>query len=194
MPLPPASGRNITDEFLLVEDTNNSPEQLTYTLVTLPANGKLYFLGNELFVGSIFRQSSVTAGNVLYVHDGSATTEDDFTFTINDGEGGLIATPQFNIEINPDVQVNTDDLEDDNSISIFPNPANNILFIGFEKPVNENIDIQIFNAQGQVVQERTFTNVAELLEMNTQNLASGVYFIQVRTEDKAMTERVTIQR
>ena len=194
MPLPPGSGRNITDEFLLAEDANNTPEELTYTLVTLPANGQLYFLGNELFVGSTFRQSSVTGGNVLYVHDGSATTEDNFTFTINDGEGGLIATPQFNIILDPDVQVNTDDLVDENTISIFHNPANNVLFIGFEKPVNQNIDIQIFNAQGQLVQERIFSNVTELLEMSTQNLASGVYFIQVLTEEKTMVERVTIQR
>lgn len=194
MPLPPGSGRNITNEFLLAEDANNTPEELDYTLVTLPANGKLYFLGNELFVGSIFRQSSINGNNVLYVHDGSATTDDNFTFTIHDGEGGLIATPQFNIVLDPDVQVNTDDLVEENLISIFPNPANNILFIGFEKPMNEKIDVQVFNAQGQLVQNRSFDNVNELLELNTQNFASGVYFIQILTEEKTMVERVTIQR
>ena len=34
MPLPPATGRNITDEFLLAEDPNNTPEELTYTSVS----------------------------------------------------------------------------------------------------------------------------------------------------------------
>ena len=194
MPVAPASGRNITDEFLLVEDANNTPSELDYTLVTLPNNGSLYFLGNELSIGSTFRQSSVTGGNVLYVHDGSTTTEDHFTFTVNDGEGGLIATPQFNILIDPDVSVNTEDLEDENTISIFPNPANDILFIGFEKSIQENIQVQIFNAQGQLVRDRSFNNVDQLLQINTQQFANGVYFVQVSTKEKTMIERVTIQR
>ncbi|HFB99936.1 MAG TPA: hypothetical protein ENJ53_03940, partial [Phaeodactylibacter sp.] len=61
MPVVPSQGRAITDEFLLVQDDNNSPAELEFTLVTAPAHGQIFFLGNEINVGDIFRQSSLNA-------------------------------------------------------------------------------------------------------------------------------------
>ncbi len=194
MPLPPADSRSITSEFLLTEDPNNTPEQLTYTIVTLPQNGKLLFGTTELEVGSKFTQQSSSAGNIKYEHDGSNTTTDSFTFTVDDSEGGLIATPQFNIELDPDIMINTEDLLNQNDISIFPNPANEIINVGFSKSLNEEISVRIFNLHGQLLQEKIVANTQELIQLQTQNFADGIYFVQVRTESQSLTERVAIQR
>jgi len=194
MPLPPADSRSITSEFLLTEDPNNTPDQLTYTIVTLPQNGKILFGTTELGVGSKFTQQSSSAGNIKYEHDGSNTTTDSFTFTVDDGEGGLIATPQFNIELDPDIMINTEDLLNQNDISIFPNPANEIINVGFSKTLNEEISVRIFNLQGQLLQEKIVANSQELIQLHTKNFADGIYFVQVRTESQSLTERVAIQR
>ena len=194
MPLPPADSRAITPEFLLTEDPNNTPDQLTYTIVTLPQNGKLLFGTTELVVGSKFSQQSSSAGNIRYEHDGTNTTTDSFTFTVDDGEGGLIATPQFNIELDPDIMINTEDLLEQNDISIFPNPANDIINVGFTKSLNDKISVRIFNLHGQLLQEKIVANAQELIQLNTKNFADGIYFVQVRTENQSLTERVVIQR
>ncbi len=194
MPLPPGFTRPIDDEFLLTVDPNNGPEDITYTIVTLPENGKLYFLTDELTVGDKFTQNSSSPGNILYTHDGGASTEDSFTFVVDDSEGGLIATPQFNIIIDPDVVISTEDLVEQNEISIFPNPANDLINIGFTKPVNEEIIVQIFSVQGKLLAEKMVKDSQDLIQMQTSRFASGIYFVQVRTEGQMMTERVTIQR
>lgn len=194
MPLIPGTSRNITSEFLLTEDANNSPDQLTYTVVTVPENGTLFFGTTELLLGSKFTQQSSSAGNISYEHDGTNTTTDSFTFTVDDGEGGLIATPQFNIELDPDIMINTEDLFNQNDISIFPNPANEIINIGFSKSLNEEISVRIFNVQGQLLQEKNAKNTQEVIQMNTKNYADGIYFVQVRTESQSLTKRVAIQK
>ncbi|MFK7775234.1 MAG: reprolysin-like metallopeptidase [Saprospiraceae bacterium] len=194
MPLPPAATRPIDSEFLLTEDPNNGPEEITYTVVTLPQNGKLFFINDELEVGDKFTQNSSSAGNILYTHDGGASMEDSFTFTVDDSEGGLIATPQFNIIIDPDVIISTEDVLDQNEISIFPNPANDLINIGFTKPVNEEIIVQIFSVQGKLLAEKSVKNSQDLIQIQTSRFANGIYFVQVRTEGQMMTERVTIQR
>ena len=194
MPLPPAFTRPIDQDFLLTEDPNNGPEEITYTIVTLPQNGKLLFINDELEVGDKFTQNSSSAGNILYTHDGGASTVDSFTFVVDDSEGGLIATPQFNIVIDPDVMIATEDILDQNEISIFPNPANDLINIGFTKPVNEEIIVRIFSVQGKLLAERMVKNSQDLIQMETSRFANGIYFVQVRTEEQMMTERVTIQR
>ena len=194
MPLPPGATRAINSEFLLTEDPNNGPEEIIYTIVTLPQNGKLYFINTELGVGDKFKQSSSSPGNILYTHNGGASTEDSFTFTVDDGEGGLIATPQFNIVIDPDVMISTEDILDQNKISIFPNPANDLINIGFTQPINEEIIVRIFSVQGKLLAEKMVKNSQDLIQMQTSQLANGIYFVQVRTEGQMMTERVTIQR
>lgn len=194
MPLPPAATRSIDSDFLLTNDPNNGPEEITYTIVTLPQNGKLYFITDELEVGDKFTQNSSSAGNILYTHDGSATTEDSFTFVVDDSEGGLIATPQFNIIIDPDVVISTEDILDQNEISIFPNPANDLINIGFTQPINEEIIVRIFSVQGKLLAEKIVKNSQDLIQMQTSRFASGIYFVQVSTEEQTMTERVTIQR
>ncbi len=194
MPLPPAFTRAMTEEFLLTEDPNNTNEEITYTIVTLPTNGKLFFINDELFIGDKFTQKSASVGNVFYQHDGSATTSDSFTFTVDDGEGGLIATPQFNIEIDPDIIISTQDLFNQNDIKIFPNPANDLININFTKPIDEEITVRIFNIQGQLIAEKLVADNQDLIQMQTSTFATGIYLVQVRTESQRLTKRVTIQR
>ncbi|HFC00574.1 MAG TPA: T9SS type A sorting domain-containing protein [Phaeodactylibacter sp.] len=194
MPLPPAQSRSITNEFLLTEDPNNIPEELIYTIVTAPQHGQLSFFTDQLGVGDKFTQKSSSAGNIKYTHDGSATTEDSFTFTVEDGEGGLIATPQFNLLLDPDVMIATEDILNANDISIFPNPANELINIGFSKPINEQIMVRVFSVQGKLLGEKIVSNSLQLIQIPTHDLASGIYFLQVQTGSQSLAKKITVQR
>ncbi|MEM6965633.1 MAG: reprolysin-like metallopeptidase [Bacteroidota bacterium] len=193
LPLPPASGRAITGEFLLTEDANNTPAELIYTVVSAPAHGQLFFLGTEINLGDTFRQSSVSAGNVTYVHNGDNNQFDAFTFTVTDGEGGFIGTPQFNIEIDPDAVVSVDDLLDENEIRIFPNPNDGNFNVLFEKPIFEQLRINMFNVHGQLILEQNLDEVIANINIQTQDLPEGIYFLRIETRDEFVVKKMFVK-
>lgn len=81
-------------------DVDSSAANLVYTVGTTPANGRLEFVGAPGTAITSFTQTQLAAGQVRYVHNGSETTSDGFSFTVSDG----INTPtggSFAITVNP---------------------------------------------------------------------------------------------
>jgi subtilisin-like proprotein convertase family protein len=194
MPIPPGSSRQITDEFLLSQDDDNGPEDLTYTIVTAPEYGTLFFLGNPLDVGMTFRQTTINAGNLSYVHNGGPETSDGFTFAVEDGDGGWFGTPRFEIEIDPDVIINTDELINISDFDLFPNPAQDVINLRFNNPLVGQLDVNITNVQGQLLQSQRFENSLGQVALKTNRLSNGIYFIFVKNGTATATKKFVIQR
>lgn len=73
----------------------------------------------------------------------------------------------------------------DNSLifNVFPNPVNDILNIEIKQSeLVTNMDLTIFNTVGQVL--KSVKNVSPQYAMNIQDLASGLYFINIKMGDK----------
>lgn len=71
--------------------------------------------------------------------------------------------------------------------SIYPNPADKVLFINIEN--NEAAEkISIYNQFGQRV--RLITQPKELI--NTSDLQAGVYFIEIKIKDKIYSDVLLI--
>lgn len=90
----------ITSAQLSVRDVDTSPENITYTVTSGPANGRLEFTDNAGTAITSFTQADVDAGRLRYVNDGSETASDSFTFTASDATTGL-PSASFNFTINP---------------------------------------------------------------------------------------------
>lgn len=193
LPVPPSQGRQITDEFLLVQDDNNTPMELEYTLVAAPEHGQIFFLGNPVNVGDIFRQSSLNAGNVTYVHNGDPNQFDAFTFIVKDGEGGFFGTPQFNIEIDPDAMVNVNEVLQDDEVRIFPNPNDGNFQIVFDQPVWENMNLTMFNVHGQLILERNLPQGSFNFEVQAPSVAAGIYFVKIATANEFLVKRMVVK-
>ncbi|MDH4369438.1 MAG: Ig-like domain-containing protein, partial [Nitrospira sp.] len=86
---------------LQVTDVDNTPAQLTYTVTVVPVNGQLELTTAPGFAINSFTQAQIDAGQVVYVHDGSFTASDSFTFTVSDGAGGNIGATTFGITVTP---------------------------------------------------------------------------------------------
>ena len=68
------------------------PEDLTYTLQTLPGNGELSLAGVILAAGDKFTVAELMTGQLRYKHDGSETTSDFVDLALADGgEDGVAA-------------------------------------------------------------------------------------------------------
>jgi VCBS repeat-containing protein len=83
---------------LFVTDVDG-PGVPTFTLGAAPTNGNLVLGGLSLAAGQTFSQIDVSTGALSYVHSGSETASDRFTFTASDGANGLISLNTFSIRV-----------------------------------------------------------------------------------------------
>ena len=81
----------ITNGSLRVLDAEVRAQDLVYTLVTLPAHGRLSL--------NSFTQADINARRLTYRHDGSETTADEFRFTVSDGTGGVLEAQTVTLQI-----------------------------------------------------------------------------------------------
>ena len=86
---------------LAVTDPDHSAAQLIYTIGTGPAYGRLELTTAPGVSAATFTQADIDANRLLYVHDGSETTSDNFTFTVNDGAGGSLGVTTMSLTITP---------------------------------------------------------------------------------------------
>jgi len=70
---------------LLTTDLDDAPSELTYTLTSEPSFGELQLDGAKLLVDATFTQADVDLSRLAYVHYGTNTPADIFTFTVADG-------------------------------------------------------------------------------------------------------------
>ena len=100
-PLTVAEGGNglLTNAVLSASDVDNTPAQLVYSLTTSPAHGRLERVSAGGTAITSFTQADLNSGAVRYVHDGSETTSDGFSFSLSDGAATV--TGSFAITVTP---------------------------------------------------------------------------------------------
>ena len=93
--------QTITPTLLRVTDENNTADQITFSVATLPGRGNLLIDGSSITTGSIFTQADINNGRLSYGQNGSETIADNFSFTVSDGVGGTIGATSFTIQVIP---------------------------------------------------------------------------------------------
>ena len=77
-------------------------------------------------------------------------------------------------------------------VLVYPNPVNNA-FTVFVPAVHGNASINVRNLQGQLVGGTKVTsNNSRQTKINTENLASGVYFVEVIANNKKDTYKIQV--
>ena len=92
--------------------------------------------------------------------------------------GGL-----FHLEVNPNSSASVAESKQDYSVALYPNPANEIVTIAFNKI--QGTECTIRNMNSQVVQQSIIVSNKTLL--NTSALPKGIYFVQIMLENGYMT-------
>lgn len=98
-----------------------------------------------------------------------------------------------NISYSPTIAVQT---LNNNPIDVFiyPNPANEQIFLQFETIKTASASISIFNNIGQEVYFRNLPiGVPNQQKLNISNLLTGVYFVKIRQGDEQLIETLLIE-
>lgn len=109
------------------------------------------------------------------------------------GRTSLYGLPNFVpgsycIPANPD---GVDEFAGSAMISGYPNPASDLLFV--QKTVDTDALVTIYNSLGSVVYEKVFQR-SEPVEIPVDDLAEGLYYVQVATEQFIRSKPVVISR
>lgn len=81
------------------------------------------------------------------------------------------------------------------AVTVYPNPASNVTNLSVSLSQNETVSVSVMNNIGQVVYTSKGNNFAagqNTIELNTENWASGVYFINVSTPNGALKRKLTV--
>ncbi len=85
---------------------------------------------------------------------------------------------------------------DDNGISIFPNPVKDRLFVSYNVAETENVTIDLYNLNGQLVQnllneKNSAGNYNETFNLNN-NINKGLYIVRVNMGDNTFFKKVLV--
>ena len=83
------------------------------------------------------------------------------------------------------------------NISVYPSPAKNAATLSLELVQNENISISVVNTVGQVVYTETLNNLSagnHVVNFNAENWASGIYNINISTNNGTTNRKLVIAK
>lgn len=76
---------------------------------------------------------------------------------------------------------------------IFPNPVQTDLSIQFEKALNQNIQVEMLTATGQVLLSQNVGNGATNFTVEVVDLPKGMYFLRMKDETNVVARKVIVE-
>jgi len=188
----PGSAAHINNERLEVEDADNGPEDLLFTIVDVPTSGYLELSGNPIEVGSQFTQQNLNnTFSLKYFNTDDTAVADQFTFTCIDGQGGWIDITTFDIELDASGVSANEDLVDFLEINVVPNPTKDFSVVNIKNTYGKDYKFQLINMNGQSFLQQTL-NGDQNIEINAKEFPAGIYMINIESEGFYTNEKLVI--
>lgn len=119
-----------------------------------------------------------------------ATQDGDYGIVVGNANGC-----QSGVNI-PNVIIGVTELSDSNGFMIYPNPSDGQFKISYNSVTNETAVISIIDKIGQIVKsvEYKLTSGSNKIEMNTKELASGIYNIKIQIGSNVISKRLILNK
>ena len=136
--------------------------------------------------------SDCTLTNQIAFNDSSCVNQPELSFE-SDGVSTYIIMVEgydvnnngnFQLQIECEVILGSNDFTD-NSLALYPNPVDNLLSISGKTEISS---IQVYSVTGQQLMVRELN--ATYGELDFSSLNSGIYFVQVNSDNKSETFRI----
>lgn len=90
------------------------------------------------------------------------------------------------------VGLQNNEFADENLITIYPNPASDILNIEINNTTKEVLNLNIYNIMGSLV--KTETTAVNNNQINISDLNNGIYLIEIKSKDLITKQKLIIQK
>lgn len=197
------------NQIIIETTTNKLPQENSWTV----KNEAGEIIASKTFTKASTRhQDTVNIGYGCYTFQFNDTGKDGLSFwatSSNTGSGNLRITALNPYRVlktfNPDfgtfitqhftglVALSTEEPNINlNTLSVFPNPASQLVSIQLDMPVNNTIKTyQVFNIQGQLVYSTSSPNY--LVDIDVSNYSKGMYFVVVNTDKQSFTQKLMVK-
>lgn len=91
-----------------------------------------------------------------------------------------------------DCNVGLRDIENENNISIYPNPANDIISLEINNSNNKDLTLDIYNILGKKVRTEKISNNQN--QINVKDLNNGTYILEIKTNEWTKINKLIINR
>lgn len=130
-------------------------------------------------------QETVTTsgGDASGVGGSSSYTVGQVAYTTNTGSNGSVVQGMqqpYEISITTGVNETTNNLE----IAVFPNPTTNYLQLNVESEALENLNFQLIDLQGKVIENKKVLEMQSTINMEA--LPKGIYLLHVTKNKQAI--------
>ncbi|MCS6930121.1 MAG: M12 family metallo-peptidase [Saprospiraceae bacterium] len=185
----PGTNAPITEALLKAQDANNTEDQLVYTLMSIPAHGRLELnWTGKMEIGAQFTQRQINNGALRYFHYGANALPDQFCFTVTDGEGGLIYDC-FPIQVRP---LNSRDLPKLDFV-LMPNPASEEIRLFFGEALRSKTRVRLLDPAGRLVREQTWEAGPSFLTVPVLHLPAGLYLLSVENAEGIGVSKIFVR-
>lgn len=206
----------------VITNSPNVNVQGTYnvTYTATDASGNATSVIRTVIVGTApvadFVWNFPTIPNRPQFTDSSANNPNRWSWTFGDGGGSIqrnpartyIAPGTYNVcltatndfgsstPVCQDVfisAVGINDIEFANQVNVFPNPANNKVFIQIQSDVTEQMTVSLINLLGEeVTAPLTYKAGTTNMEISTANVANGLYVVRIQTAKSAAVKTISV--
>ena len=87
------------------------------------------------------------------------------------------------------------EVQNDNDILVYPNPASTNLSVDFNLPTIEKTSICVYDIVGKKVAElieNTYSSGFHTENINIENLSTGIYFVNIKIGNNLYTQKVSV--
>lgn len=190
----PLDTRTIYNFELKVQDDDTPDDNLYFRVVNNTQHGYITREGVPLGIGNTFTMSDVHTQKIAYTNTDPDAVYDYFTFIVEDGTGGWLGTPRFNIVIDENALTGVSEEPFENAILLYPNPASQVLNVAFQRPLPEDGVVFVSNLQGRQLLMQPVGQAQQQLQVNTANFSNGIYFLTVRSSEGVITKKFMVQQ
>ncbi|MGK0386957.1 MAG: hypothetical protein ACI849_001576 [Patiriisocius sp.] len=79
-------------------------------------------------------------------------------------------------------------------VSVYPNPSTDLVAIQLNTLVTKEVTIQLFNANGKLIQTTQINAGGTIAFFDTQSLYEGIYIIKISAEDVIVSKQIIVNR
>ncbi|MCG3167004.1 MAG: hypothetical protein POELPBGB_02787 [Bacteroidia bacterium] len=103
--------------------------------------------------------------------------------------------PLVALTVEPSAETGIENNEDESRFNIYPNPASDEVFINFNLKEKEEILIELFNSQGQLIKSIIRIYAAGIVNerIEIENLVPGIYNFQIQRKESIYYGKIALQ-
>ena len=115
----------------------------------------------------------------------------DATGKMNEAENWFAGCPEGSPtnEFDPDCLVSINEINSVINVSVYPNPANESVFIEIESNSNNPITLIYSDNSGKILHQINY-QITEPIEIKRNNISAGIYWIKIISGDDVVVKKI----